>query len=219
MSDEKQLSDEKQYGLKDAYAVETPDDNIDLYRNWANNYDQTFARNRGYNYPAHIAEVLRERSGIEDSPILDVGAGTGLVAQEILNNADCVIDAIDISQEMLDQSMAKEIYRNHIQADLSKKLALANDVYGAIVSAGTFTHGHVGPQALRELLRVAKSGALFCLGVNATAFDGYGFGSAFAVLQAEGLISPLEFKKANYYCDANDQHAEDIGFTAVFRKI
>jgi ubiquinone/menaquinone biosynthesis C-methylase UbiE len=213
------MSDEKQYGLKEAYGVKTPDDNVDLYSKWANSYDQTFAQDRGYNYPAHIAQVLHNLSEIEDSPILDVGAGTGLVAQEILANGRCVIDAIDISPEMLAQSMAKGIYRNYIQADLSQQLALDDDIYGAVVSAGTFTHGHVGPQALRELLRIAKPNALFCLGVNATAFDKYGFGSAFAALQAEDLISPLKFEKTNYYRDAGDDNGDDIGFTAVFRKI
>ncbi|MFT4629502.1 MAG: putative TPR repeat methyltransferase [Arenicella sp.] len=213
------MSDEKQYGLKDAHALKTPDDSVDLYRKWATSYDQTFAQDRGYNYPAHIAQVLHNLSEIDDSPILDVGAGTGLVAQEILANGRCVIDAIDISQEMLAQSMAKGIYRNYIQADLSQPLALDDDIYGVVVSAGTFTHGHVGPQALRELLRIAKPNALFCLGVNATAFDKYGFGSAFAALQAEGLISPLEFEKTNFYRYADDANRNDIGFTAVFRKI
>ena len=119
---------------------------------------------------------------------------------------------------MLAQSRTKNLYRNYIEADLSKILPLTDDSYGGLVSAGTFTHGHVGPQALRELLRVAKVNALFCLGVNAKAFDHYQFGSAFAALQAEGLISPLEFVQAKYYQEADDANANDIGYTAVFRK-
>jgi predicted TPR repeat methyltransferase len=214
-----QNPDEKQYGLNDAYAVETPEDNVDLYKNWASTYDDNFAQDRGYSYPAHIAQVLSALSNSNDTPVLDVGAGTGLVAQEILKNGDCTIDAIDISPEMLAQSESKGLYRSLIEADLSQALSLEDESYGAIVSAGTFTHGHVGPHALRELLRVAKSGALFCLGVNATAFDKYGFGSAFASLQAEGLISPLEFKGTNYYRNADDGHGSDMGLTAVFRKV
>jgi ubiquinone/menaquinone biosynthesis C-methylase UbiE len=213
------MSDEKKYGLNDAYAVETPDDNVGLYKKWANNYDQTFAQERGYNYPLHIAQVFDSVSTEKDTPVLDVGAGTGLVAEEILKNRNCIIDAIDISDEMLRESMAKGVYRNHIQADLSQTLKLDDNSYGAIVSAGTFTHGHVGPKALRELLRIAKPNALFCLGINATAFDNYGFGSAFAALQAEGVISPLEFEQTQYYLDAKDNHADDVGFTAIFRKI
>lgn len=212
------MADEKHYGLTDAYSVETPEDNKDLYKKWASTYDQTFADDRGYDYPQHIAEVFRGYSTPTDMPILDIGSGTGLVAAALLKSEDLEIDAIDISPEMLKQSRGKNLYRHYIEADLSQTLSLDDDVYGGLVSAGTFTHGHVGPQALHELLRVAKVNALFCLGVNAKAFDQYGFGSAFAALQAEGLISPLEFVKANYYKNAEDEHANDIGYTAVFRK-
>jgi hypothetical protein len=44
-------------------------------KKWANSYDQTFAQDRGYNYPAHIAQVLDKLSEIEDSPISDIGGG------------------------------------------------------------------------------------------------------------------------------------------------
>ena len=34
-----------------------------------------------------------------------------------------------------------------IEADLTEPIALADDRYAGIVSAGTFTHGHLGPAA------------------------------------------------------------------------
>ncbi|MFT5574185.1 MAG: putative TPR repeat methyltransferase [Cryomorphaceae bacterium] len=211
-------SDTKSFGLTEAYSVKTPEDNKELYRNWAKTYDASFAQQRGYNYPKHIAQVYQSYSRSSDLPILDVGAGTGLVAEELLKLSNIAIDAIDISPEMLQQSKAKNLYQNYIEADLSKKLALEDGTYGAVVSAGTFTHGHVGPQAFKELIRVAQTNALFCIGVNAQVFDDKGFGSALAGLQAGGLIGPLEFVKANYYQSAEDHHAKDIGYTVVFRK-
>jgi predicted TPR repeat methyltransferase len=211
-------SAEKSYDLSEAHSVETPDDSKQLYRNWAQTYDASFAQRRGYSYPKHIAQVYKSYSSMSDDPILDVGAGTGLVAEELLKVSSSVIDAIDISPEMLQQSKAKDLYRDYIEADLSKELPLADSTYGAVVSAGTFTHGHVGPQAFNELIRVAKSNALFCIGVNAQVFDNNGFGSALAALQADDLISPIEFVKANFYQVALDHHAKDVGYTVVFRK-
>ncbi len=212
------MNDKKRYGLGDAYSLETPQDNIELYKNWAASYDSEFAQPRGYDYPQQMAQVYYSYSNERDGPILDVGAGTGLVAQELLKLADYQIDAIDISAEMLAQSKAKNLYRNHIEADLSKPLTIEDDSYGAIVSVGTFTHGHVGPKAFYELLRITRKNALFCIAINARVFDQSGFGSAFAALQAEGLISPLEFVKGSYYKNADDEHGDDIGYTAVFRK-
>lgn len=213
------MSEKKRLGLRDAYAVETPEDNLHLYHDWAENYDGEFAQTRGYIYPRTLAELFAERASEADSPVLDVGAGTGLVAQSLVELCAGPVDAIDISPEMLEVSRGKGVYRELIEADLTATLPLDDARYGAIVSAGTFTHGHVGPAALHELLRVSRTGALFCLGINATAFDKYGFGSAFAALQASGAISPLEFLEANYYDHADDDHANDFAYTAVFRKL
>lgn len=212
------MSNDKEFGLKDAYSLETPEDSRRLYRDWAETYDVTFAQQRGYNYPTHLAEVLSQRYTSTDLPVLDVGAGTGLVAQALIQSQTLVIDAVDISPEMLQISSQKGVYRKCIEADLCQRLPMEDASYGAVVSAGTFTHGHVGPEAINELLRVAKPGALFCLGINARVFDANGFGSALALLQADNKISPMEFVKTQYYSDADDEHARDIGLTAVFTK-
>jgi len=45
---------------------------------------------------------------------------------------------------------------------------IPDSAYGGI-SVGTFTHGHVGPEAIDELLRVAGPGTLFAMGSNAEA--------------------------------------------------
>jgi len=212
------MSEKKRLGLRDAYAVETPEDNLRLYHDWAETYDGEFATTRGYSYPRTLAELFADRANEVDSPVLDVGAGTGLVAQSLVERCAGPVDAIDISPEMLEVSRGKGVYRELIEADLTAALPLEDARYGGIVSAGTFTHGHVGPAALHELLRVSRTGALFCLGINATAFDKYGFGSAFAALQARGAISPLEFVETRYYDHADDDHADDVAYTAVFRK-
>lgn len=212
------MNRDKEFGLKDAYSLETPEDSKRLYRDWAETYDESFAQQRGYNYPAHLAEVLNKRYQSTDLAVLDVGAGTGLVAQALVQSRPLVIDAVDISPEMLALSKQKGVYRNCIEADLCQTLPMDDSCYGAVVSAGTFTHGHVGPAAINELLRVAMPGALFCLGINARVFDANGFGSALALLQADQKISPLEFVKTQYYLDASDDHARDIGLTAVFTK-
>jgi len=206
------------FDLTDAYAVETPQDSVRLYRDWAQTYDATFAEQRGYCYPESLAETFMAMATPENTPVLDVGAGTGLVAKALKARGDVVVDAIDISSEMLGISQQKGLYREYFLEDLTAGLTLPDNSYGGIVSAGTFTHGHVGPVALDELLRVGRSGALYCLGINGSAFDKYGFGSAFAALNAQGLISPLEFASARIYSKASDEHADDIAYTVIFRK-
>ena len=120
-------------GLKDAYSIKTPEDSINLYRSWASTYDSDFAKQNDYRSPSEIAKYYDKYSNKEDTPILDVGAGTGLIG-ECLNLNSKKIDAIDISPEMLNIARIKNCYSKIIEADLTKKLLINDNHYGAIVS-------------------------------------------------------------------------------------
>lgn len=216
------MQNDDKISLEDAYALQTPEDNVALYRHWAETYDVEFARDRGYQYPQMIADIYARHSKPADTPVLDVGSGTGLVASALQEHhsvdAQLTIDGVDISPEMLAVSRTKNVYRHLFEADLTQSIDLPEKQYGAVVSAGTFTHGHVGPEALIKLLRLCRAGALFVIGVNGTAFDQYHFGSHFAALQADQHITPIEFIRVQYYATATDGHAADQGYAALFRK-
>ena len=58
----------------------------------------------------------------------------------------------------------KGIYSKSIVGDLTKGLPILDNTYNGIVSSGTFTHGHVGPEALFEITRILSKGVWqFCL--------------------------------------------------------
>ena len=202
--------------LDGAYSLETPEDSIELYREWASSYDSGFVEETGYVYARNVAAVLLEELSGDLPVVLDIGAGTGLVAQEL---PGLTVDGLDISQEMLDVAGAKGLYRNRICTDLTQPLDIADDSYGALTSAGTFTHGHVGPVCLPELMRIAQPGALFVLGINADVFDRAGFGSAFADLVANGQISPIRFRKVACYANTDHEHGDTVILLAIFRRI
>ncbi len=201
--------------LDEVYNLQTPADAVRRYDTWADDYDTDFAQARGYVYPREVARVFLSEAGSETDPVLDVGAGTGLVAEHLVSHT---VDAIDISTEMLRVAKEKGLYRNRIHADLTGPLDIADATYGALISAGTFTHGHVGPVCLPELMRIARPGALFALGVNGGVFDAAGFGSAFADLVADSMITPVDFRRISFYENADHEHAEDTGLVAVFRR-
>lgn len=201
--------------LDAAYALETPEDNRRLYADWAESYDASFAQNMAYQLPAAVAGMLRD---VCPSParVLDVGAGTGLVA-EGLRGAGYEMDALDISADMLAVAGAKQLYTQLIEADLTQPLDIPDAVYDAIVSSGTFTHGHVGPDALDPLLRIASPGAVFVLTINAEHFEARGFAAKFAALEPK--IRNLAFHTIKIYGPGTDDaHAADQAKVAVFRK-
>ena len=202
--------------LKDAYSIKTSEDSINLYRSWASTYDSDFAKQNDYRSPLEIAKYFDKYSNNKDTPILDVGAGTGLIG-EYLNINSRELDAIDISPEMLNIARLKNCYSKIIEADLTKRLLINDNHYGAIVSAGTFTHGHVGPDVLDELLRVTKSGGLFVFTIHYKLYKKAGFDKKF--LEIGRSITTPNFHEVYVYGNNPDKdHGSDKVIITVFRK-
>lgn len=189
------MSDDKKISLGDAYAVETPDDNIQLYKDWADTYDNDFIAATGYVGYLNAARFFLKQEDRPSGPVLDVGCGTGFVGVALRDGGIATVDGIDISQAMLDQARDKlagdesAAYTNLIQADLTETIAIDDNVYAGLVSAGTFTHGHLGPESLNELWRVAAAGAVCSIGINALHFDSQGFAEKIANDVKQGVLT------------------------------
>ncbi|MGR3323328.1 MAG: class I SAM-dependent DNA methyltransferase [Pseudooceanicola sp.] len=204
------------YDLDNAYEIDGPDAARRHYDAWAATYDDSFARGWGYIAPREIAGIFRAGWTGGEAPVLDIGAGTGEVARHM---DALTVDGIDISPEMLAVAGAKGLYRRRIVGDLTRPLDLPDDAYAGVISCGTFTHGHVGPGALPELLRVTRPGARFVCGTIAAVLDGQGFGSALARLVARGRISPVRFHEIAIYEGADHPHAGDRGLVMDFTRL
>ncbi|MBK0327506.1 class I SAM-dependent methyltransferase [Rhodobacteraceae bacterium F11138] len=206
----------KEPGLKTAYALKTPDDSRRLYAEWAGDYDDSFAAREDYQLHIQTARAFVAAGG--QGPVLDVGAGTGLCGAVLADLGVGPIDATDISAEMLQQAMLKDIYRDAIEADLNLGIPAPRDSYSGIVSSGTFTTGHVGPDALQALLDVARPGAQFAISINAKHYDEAGFANRLNALQHSG-IRKLTLQKTRIYGDlASGPHKDDIAVIALFEK-
>ena len=154
----------KKPSLKSAYNLRSPSDNIELYSVWAETYDSDFIDEMHYRLHFSVADefILNGGNGL----ILDVGAGTGALAEALLQTANFCIEATDISEKMLKVANLKKIYKRTFLSDITKEIPADNDFYDGVVSSGTFTHGHVGPSAMDELIRITRPGGLITISVN-----------------------------------------------------
>ena len=204
-------------GLTDAYALSTPEDSRRLYGDWASTYDQDFAAGQDYLLPGLTAKAFAGAGGT--GPVLDVGAGTGLCGQALRALGVGPIDATDISAAMLAEALRKDAYRDVIEADLLDGIPVPRGSYRGVVSSGTFTHGHLGPEVLPALLRVAAPGAWFALSVNATFYEKAGFAAAFDRLLRGQWIKNLTLPEVRIYGSrATGTHKDDTALIAVFQK-
>ena len=110
------------------------------------------------------------------------------------------------------------VYRALTEADLTKQVPLDDNSYPAIVSAGTFTFGHLGPSALDEVLRIAGPGATLAIGVNADHFREDGFADRFDADTTAGRITRPTFVDIAVYRGDVGEHSDSRALIAVFAK-
>jgi len=203
--------------LEQAYLLETPDDNVAYYNKLADTYDADFAQGLGYALPDAVADVYRARVNPEDTPTVDIGCGTGLMGKALMS-ADLTMDGIDISEAMLSHSRKTGTYRDLLNVDLTGDITDLSNKYGAVISSGTFTHGHLGPDVLVQLLSMAKPGGLFVIAINQTHYESKGFDEAVNVLVKAERINALMSEQVNIYNRTDHAHSSDNGLIVSFRK-
>lgn len=203
--------------LDAAYSSGDPESMKALYRQWADTYDADFASASDYQPAKLVAEAYVRAGGA--GPLLDVGCGTGLVAERLPKGL--IVDGVDYSPEMLAVARRKTLYRSLICADLNAPMRLALNSYSGFVSAGTFTIGHVGPSVISSLLRLVQTGGQCVVSGNVVHYEETGFSSVMDQLLVQGEISQPALTHHRIYGRAEGApagHADDVGFLLEFRR-
>ena len=185
-----------------------------LYRDWADSYDADLVESLGYVGPVRVADIAHSCCPDVSARILDVGCGTGLVAQRLSQLGHKQIDGLDFSKEMLEVARSKDIYVDLMNADLTKTLSINPSVYDLVVSCGTFTHSHVGPEVFDELLRIIRPNGIVCVSINAEIYESNGFYKKLSNLESAGKI--LIESKTTIKLTVNEPVD---GFVVVFKKL
>jgi len=200
--------------LDRAYALRTPDDSRALYAAWAETYDSSFVAESGYKLHLEVVMAFKALGGA--GPVLDLGAGTGIVGVALKAQGLGPVDGTDISPEMLAQAETKGVYRHLFEGDLTRRLPVVEGTYAGAVSAGTFTNGHVGPAALDEVLRVVAPGGWITLSVNAVHWNAQGFDAALERISKR--ISERRTADVAIYEGGDGPHAEDRAILLSLRR-
>ena len=169
-----------------------------IYKNWASDYESDVINLAGYVGHLITSDLLLNYLRNKESTVLDAGCGTGLVGEVLYKNNFRNIDGVDFSQEMLNIAHQKNIYQSLKLVDLTKKLDYENDSFDAIICAGTFTCGHVGPEALREMVRITKQGGYICFTVRKQEWEASPYLQIMNDLEKNEYWRKLEFLTKKY---------------------
>ena len=107
----------------------------------------------------------------------------------------------------------RDIYRQLLVGDITMPLAREAATYDGVISSGTFTHGHVGPEPLAEVHRILRPGGIFACTVHQDLWASLGFEVAFERMVASGQFVKLSVRHDKYYSDG-----ELEGWFCVYQK-
>ena len=136
--------DEKVQSLHDAYAGGDPNITAGVYDNWAEEYE-THMKGVGYTHPAMTAALYTRHQPAGDMPMLDAGAGTGIMGEILPALGYPVIDGFDISPGMLARAEKKNLYRDLKHGVLGERLDYADDSYAGVTASGLFFYRRTRP--------------------------------------------------------------------------
>lgn len=183
-------SDNKTTRLGAVYQAENADDVARIYDFWAEKYDDDMSL-AGYRHPAITLAVLARHVPKGTGPLLDAGAGTGLIGEWLAITGYSDVDALDISAGMLAVAERKGVYKGLHKAALGTSLPFIDDHFAAIISAGVFTSGHVGVEGLDDLLRICAAGGTIVLTVKDVLWQS-DFSERIAELEAAGVLTLVD---------------------------
>ncbi|XP_058961457.2 methyltransferase-like protein 27 [Pocillopora verrucosa] len=152
----------------------SPNEVIRLFDEWAEQYDQIMQEPE-YNVPRPFvrhfdATVCNLFPDVDKKSfkVLDVAAGTGLLGLELNKLGYTYIDALDMSQEMLNRAKNKKVYTKLICTAVNDQQinGIETAEYDALTCSSAVCAGQVQPSAFSEMLMMVKSGGLLCFNIS-----------------------------------------------------
>ena len=180
------------------YKLKTTKQVMEYYDEWGkkDKYNKDMVE-WNYTGPQETVDVFRRYTENKEMLIFDAGCGTGLVGQQLKKYAYKNFHGADLSQKLLD-SIPENLYQKLIKVDLNQTINVSDNSYNAVMCVGTFTFGHVKPQAIDEFIRITKKDGLICFTINEGIYKEYGFDKKIDELKKDDKWEELEFFKSDY---------------------
>lgn len=164
---------DKQF-LRSAYELDSADQTRSLYSEWAPGYDEEISAN-GYASPQRTAQALLASGAATDQPLLDIGCGSGVSGECLLQAGFSNLHGCDFSEPMLALAKKKQLYSRLHHSDLNDPIQFVTQPYHTVAAIGVMAPGHAGPDLIATALDLMVDGGLFGFSMNDHTLDNPGF--------------------------------------------
>lgn len=147
----------------EVYKLTEADETAAHYAKFAGSYE-TAMRENGYVTPWRCAAALSAAGVPPETPVLDIGCGSGLSGRALAEAGYTTIDGLDFSAEMLAIARESGVYRKLSQDDL--RSASYGESYGAVLAAGVLNPAHAPASTLDDILNTLTPGGVFVFSLN-----------------------------------------------------
>ena len=133
-----------------------------LFDDYAPRFETSLRDGLVYRGPELLFEAVRSwlPELLRPLRVLDLGCGTGLVADVFAGHVD-VIDGVDLSSRMINRARAKGMYRNLVAADITDLPDSLDDDYGLVLAGDVLNYlGDLGPALRAAHARLVPGGLM-----------------------------------------------------------
>lgn len=139
-----------------------------LFDEYAPRFEASLVGKLGYAVPRELARLL-----LANAPalgrVLDLGCGTGLMAEQLCGSAER-IEGVDLSAQMIEMAQRKHLYDGLETADLSAALARRDAAsLDTVAAADVFVYIGALAAVFEDVARVLRPGGRFAFSVEAAA--------------------------------------------------
>ena len=186
----------------------TAEEQVEVYSQWASTYDEEMSKHKLTSYKSVTAKAVEfwvEPAGESaELSVLDAGCGTGILGayfrtQTALSGLH--LTGLDLCPDMLQRAEEKKCYEHLAAGNLKHELPFAANQFDQAISSGVFLPGHVGPEAITNILRVVKPGGMFITTVREAMYEAEKEQFDAAIESSQGEL--LQDELMAYYGDIN----------------